>query len=67
MKEHDQAFHIWLNEKDADLVTRFMRCTGYLTDTEKDLAYALMQLAFTSGYVRGKGLLGGGNAAYPEQ
>ena len=66
MKEHDAAFHTWLNQQNSDGVTLFKRCTGYLTDSEKDLAYALMQLAFTAGYVRGKGLLGGGDVSTTE-
>jgi hypothetical protein len=62
VKEHDVEFHKWLNETDADSVSRFRRCTGYLDETEKKLAYELLHLGFMSGYARGKGLIGGSGA-----
>lgn len=64
MTQYDEIFHDWLSQQDADGITRFKRFTGYLTDTEKDLAYHLMQIAFVAGYVRGNGLIGGGANAY---
>lgn len=63
MKQHDIEFHAWLNETDKDSLSRFKRCTGYLDDTEKKLAYELLHLGFISGFARGKGLIGGSGAA----